>query len=66
MKLTRKCIFAAGLSLLFSVAYVYGTDIKAEYKTFRLNPTDVAITCKNGNNPVTKALDPSVIVVSCK
>jgi len=53
---------------LFSIAYVdmvAATTEPAIYKTFRLNPTDVAVTCKNGNSPVTKTIDTKLVIVSC-
>lgn len=48
------------------VAIVGGTERpETYYKTSKLNPTDVAVTCKNGNNPVAKNYDDSLIIVSC-
>ena len=61
-------LLVAGVTLLFSIAYVdmvAATTEPAIYKTFRLNPTDVAVTCKNGNSPVTKTIDTKLVIVSC-
>lgn len=57
-----------GLTLIVLGIYstiTSGAETKTEYKTFKLNPTDIAVSCKNGNNPNVKILDPTLVIVSC-
>jgi hypothetical protein len=56
------------LLLLLIPTLIYAADkVESAYKTFRLNTTDIAITCKNGNIPITRSFndDKSLVIVSC-
>ena len=61
MKLTRMLLAIAALAL-FAGSCVANEE--SQYRTFKLNPTDVAVACKSGATPKVKSAG-TVLIVSC-
>jgi hypothetical protein len=66
-KMKRWHIAALVAGLFVAVCTFAGEKVESVVKTFRLNPTEIAITCKNGGDPtiVTAASSRNLLIVSC-
>jgi hypothetical protein len=66
MKNTIKLAIAVVFSALFSISLA-GKVTETTYKTTRVTPGDVLVSCRNGSQPKVRVLDDSrLVIVSCQ
>ena len=62
----KRAFAVAGLLLLAAVVTVAGQRAETVIKTFRLNPTEMAVSCKNGADPtIVPNTGHQLLIVSC-